>query len=106
MHPGETPGSHTLNGILDLITEPENILSKELRKRFVFKVIPMLNPDGIYRGYYRVDTKGQNLNRYYTDPKLDLQPTIYATKKVIEQQNELKKLKVYIDLHAHAGKKG
>jgi hypothetical protein len=28
----------------------------------------MLNPDGVYRGYYRLDTFAQNLNRYYIDP--------------------------------------
>ena len=27
-----------------------------LRDRFVFKIVPMLNPDGVYRGYYRLDT--------------------------------------------------
>lgn len=41
-----------------------------LRKHFVFKIIPILNPDGVYRGYYRLDTKGQNLNRYYTNPTI------------------------------------
>jgi len=41
-----------------------------LRKNFVFKIIPILNPDGVYRGYYRLDTKGQNLNRFYSDPSL------------------------------------
>lgn len=104
VHPGETPASFVLNGILDLITDKDSVLGRELRKQFVFKIVPMLNPDGISRGYYRVDTKGQNLNRFYTDPKLESQPTIYAVKKAIEQQNELGKLKVYIDLHAHASK--
>ena len=54
----------------------------------------MINPDGVSRGYYRVDTKGQNLNRFYTDPKPDIHPTIYAIKKAVEQQHELGKLKV------------
>ena len=95
VHPGETPASHTLNGIIDIITDEENWVGKELRKHFVFKIVPIINPDGVYRGYYRVDTKGQNLNRFYTDPKSDIHPTIYAIKKAVEQQHESGKLKVY-----------
>ena len=66
----------------------------------------MLNPDGVYRGYYRLDTLAQNLNRYYIDPKPDMQPTIWAVKKAIQQQVEYNKIDVYVDLHAHASKKG
>jgi hypothetical protein len=27
-----------------------------LRKFFVFMIVPMLNPDGVYAGHYRKDT--------------------------------------------------
>lgn len=47
----------------------------------------MLNPDGVYRGYYRLDTQNQNLNRYYLDPNKELQPTIWATKQAIVQSH-------------------
>ena len=57
VHPGETASSFVLNGILDFLTNEKNEQAAVLRKRFVFKVIPMLNPDGVYRGYYRLDTK-------------------------------------------------
>ncbi len=40
------------------------------RNWFVWKLIPILNPDGVYKGYVRLDTQGRNLNRYYTNPDL------------------------------------
>ena len=36
-----------------------------LRKLFVFKIVPMINPDGVFHGHYRMDKFYQNLNRYY-----------------------------------------
>jgi cytosolic carboxypeptidase protein 5 len=66
----------------------------------------MLNPDGVYRGYYRLDTFAQNLNRFYIDPSPTKQPTIWAVKKAITQQYHYKKLQIYVDLHAHASKRG
>lgn len=64
----------------------------------------MLNPDGVYRGYWRLDTLGQNLNRFYASPDQQLQPTIYGVKQIVLQQAA--RLKVYVDLHAHASKRG
>jgi len=69
VHPGETAGSFALNGLLDLITDVKNEQGRMLRQNYVFKVIPVLNPDGVSRGYYRLDTNAQNLNRYYLEPK-------------------------------------
>mmetsp|Transcript_44161 Transcript_44161/g.59867 ORF Transcript_44161/g.59867 Transcript_44161/m.59867 type:complete len:120 (+) Transcript_44161:884-1243(+) len=65
VHPGETPGSHALNGFLDLLTDLKSEQGRCLRKNFVFKIIPILNPDGVSRGYYRLDTNATNLNRFY-----------------------------------------
>ena len=106
VHPGEVPASLVLNGIIDFILNERNEQARLLRDNYVFKVVPLLNPDGVSRGYYRLDTKGQNLNRFYTDPNPALQPTIFAVKKVIVQQSQLRNLAYYIDFHGHAVKRG
>jgi hypothetical protein len=47
VHPGESPGSYILNGLINLIIDIKSEQAKILRKNFVFKIIPTLNPDGI-----------------------------------------------------------
>lgn len=52
VHPGETVGSWMMKGVIDFLTS-DLLEAKALRKLFVFKVIPMMNPDGVINGNYR-----------------------------------------------------
>ena len=82
VHPGETPSSFVFNGFLNFIVSNDQRAVK-LRDMFVFKMIPMLNPDGVVRGHYRTDQRGVNLNRVYVNPSSKLHPTIYAARQII-----------------------
>jgi murein tripeptide amidase MpaA len=57
VHPGESPASFVLNGIINFILNESSEQARMIREKFVFKIIPILNPDGVYRGYYRHDTR-------------------------------------------------
>ena len=62
-----------------------------LLTRFVFKIIPMLNPDGVFHGHYRSDTRGIDLNRKYNadgDDGPNLFPSVHACLAVAKQLHE------------------
>ncbi|BES91621.1 cytosolic carboxypeptidase-like protein 5-like [Nesidiocoris tenuis] len=83
VHPGETPSSHVLNGMISFLMTRDDPVAVMLRKCFVFKIIPMLNPDGVYSGNYRTDTRGVNLNRVYLNPSPTDHPSIYGARKLL-----------------------
>ena len=57
VHPGESNSSYMMKGVIDYLTGP-SLDAKILRDNFVFKVIPMLNPDGVIVGNYRCSLQG------------------------------------------------
>lgn len=50
VHPGETVSSFMIEGIIDYLLSDE---AHSLREKFIFKIIPLLNPDGVVHGNYR-----------------------------------------------------
>jgi murein tripeptide amidase MpaA len=68
VHPGEVSSSWCVQGMLELLLSYNNLQAYLLRRLFLFKIVPMLNPDGVAAGNYRMDPQGFNLNRFYADP--------------------------------------
>lgn len=62
VHPGETNASWMMNGVIEFLVS-DHADAKYLRDAFVFKIIPMQNPDGVIVGNYRCSLMGVDLNR-------------------------------------------
>ena len=84
VHPGESNASWMMKGFIDYLTGP-SLDAKILRDNFVFKVVPMLNPDGVINGNYRCSLAGCDLNRQWQDPSKKLNPTIFNTKMMMKR---------------------
>eukprot|EP00826_Nyctotherus_ovalis_P065805 TRINITY_DN9687_c0_g4_i1.p1 TRINITY_DN9687_c0_g4~~TRINITY_DN9687_c0_g4_i1.p1 ORF type:complete len:308 (+),score=55.09 TRINITY_DN9687_c0_g4_i1:768-1691(+) len=112
LQPASTPGStsitrreanssYMIEAILQFLVG-ESKTSKKLLNACVFKVVPMLNPDGVVVGNYRCSLAGYDLNRQWIDPKQSMFPEIYHTKNLIrETQNVV----LFCDFHGHSRKK-
>ena len=106
VHPGETPGTLTFNGILKLLIDNNNPMSKILLDNFIFKLIPIINVDGVSNGYFRLNTEGYNLNRCYLGPSPRITPENYAITKLFYFYSSYYKVRYYFDLHADMNTRG
>jgi hypothetical protein len=77
VHPGEPQSSHMLQGVLEYLVSPE---AEDLRKAFVFRIVPMLNIEGVIYGNQRCSLLGVDLNRRWVSPNVFLHPTIFYAK--------------------------
>ncbi len=80
VHPGESNSSWVMAGTLNFLLSEDG---RALREMYVFKIVPMLNPDGVINGNYRCSLTGQDLNRVWLNPSPDLHPTIYYTRGLL-----------------------
>ncbi|GMH94830.1 hypothetical protein TL16_g13013, partial [Triparma laevis f. inornata] len=105
VHPGESNASWIMEGILKYLTSntPSAVM---LRKKFVFKIIPMLNPDGVINGNYRTSLAGVDLNRRWDNPDYELHPTIYKVKELVARFKKCRRVVLQCDIHGHSRKEG
>ena len=102
VHPGEPQASHMMQGMLEYLVSDE---ASELRKHFVFRIVPMLNVDGVVYGNQRCSLLGVDLNRRWTTPNVFLHPTIYQAKWLLRHLHNERRVLVFCDLHGHSRKR-
>ncbi|XP_077292800.1 cytosolic carboxypeptidase 1-like [Arctopsyche grandis] len=106
VHPGESNASWVMEGTLKQLLDNSST-SEILRLSYVFKIVPMLNVEGVINGCYRCGLTNEDLNRRWSRPSPILHPDIYHTKGLLEYMSRaLKKpASVYCDFHGHSRKK-
>ena len=105
VHPSETVASFVVEGFIRFLLGSSSE-ADSLRKHFIFKIIPMLNPDGVILGNSRTSILGFDLNRVWIDPDPLAHPSIFNTKNFIKKFNQKHEILVYLDLHGHSKKIG
>ncbi|KAK7121699.1 hypothetical protein R3I93_022703 [Phoxinus phoxinus] len=105
VHPGESNASWVLKGTLEFLCSSDPV-AESLREAYIFKIIPMLNPDGVINGNNRCSLTAEDLNRQWLKPDPNLSPTIYHTKGFLYYLNSIGRTPlVFCDYHGHSRKK-
>ncbi|KAM6426071.1 cytosolic carboxypeptidase 4 isoform 3-T3 [Liasis olivaceus] len=105
VHPGESNASWVMKGTLEFLLSSDP-LADLLRQCFIFKIIPMLNPDGVISGHQRCSLSGDDLNRQWLSPSSVYHPTIYHTKGLLYYLKSQGRVPVvFCDYHGHSQRK-
>ncbi|KAL3668070.1 hypothetical protein V7S43_006935 [Phytophthora oleae] len=104
VHPGESQASWMMRGVIDFLLGNSDI-ARVLRRMFVFQIIPMLNPDGVYYGNSRCGLAACDLNRQWQTPSKALHPTIFHAKELLVKERSTRGVVFFCDMHGHSRKK-
>ncbi len=77
-HPGESMAEWWMEGALEVLTDPADVVGRALRQKCRLHVVPNCNPDGSFRGHLRTNAEGVNLNREWHEPTAEKSPEVLA----------------------------
>ncbi|MCP4002809.1 MAG: carboxypeptidase family protein [bacterium] len=61
-HAAETSSSHMLEGLIDFLLS-DDVYASGFRDGYIWQIVPMANPDGVYEGNSRANSEGNDSNR-------------------------------------------
>ena len=83
-HPGETMAEWWMEGALEKLVDPDDPVSRLLRRECTFHVVANMNPDGSRRGHLRTNAVGVNLNREWHAPTPDKSPEVLFVRNAMD----------------------
>ena len=103
VHPGESNSSYVIEGLIEFLLSNE-AQAENLRKLYIFKIIPMLNPDGVIRGNFRMNLEGKDLNRMWTEENIENSPSVFFCHQMIKKTLNSRDIYFFCDFHGHSNK--
>ena len=103
VHPGESSSSFVIQGLIEFLLSNE-AKAISLRKNYIFKIIPMLNPDGVIRGNFRMNSVGKDLNRMWMEENEENSPSVFYCHKMIQKTLNSRNIHFFCDFHGHSSK--
>ncbi|KAL0114719.1 hypothetical protein PUN28_011790 [Cardiocondyla obscurior] len=106
VHPGESNASWVMHGTMEALLS-DNQYASSLRNDYVFKIIPMLNIEGVVNGCNRYGLTNEDLNRRWSNPNRTYHPVIYHTKGLMEYCARVlqRPPHIFVDYHGHSRRK-
>jgi hypothetical protein len=103
-HAWECGTSFLVEGALKFVTS-DDPAAQQLRDGFVFKFVPMINPDSVVRGEVRFNANGFDPNRQWDEVDLrgrewlQKNPEIWYVKKALLEQQARQPIAIALNLH-------
>jgi murein tripeptide amidase MpaA len=84
-HPGETMAEWWMEGALERLLDETDAVSRRLRQKATFHIVPNMNPDGSRRGHLRTNAVGTNLNREWHAPSAERSPEVLCVRDEMDR---------------------
>lgn len=98
-HPGETMASWWMEGFLARLFDRDDPLARHLRASADFHIVPLMNPDGAFRGHLRTNAAGVDLNRQWAEPDPARAPEVFHIRNAMDEAG----LDFFLDVHGDEG---
>jgi len=100
-HAGEDAGGYFVEGMIDYLLS-DNPEADNIRKNYVYKFLPMMNPDGIFGGISRYNAEMEDLNNIWMNDER-AQEEVSGVKKWTNKWHDAgNSLDLFIDVHNHS----
>lgn len=106
-HAGEYPSGFIVEGLVDFLLSSDPVAVKA-RQDNIYKIVPMMNPDGVFHGMTRYNANLEDLNVEWDDDTTDtihlpVEPEVAAVKQWLRNWiGQGKTVNIYIDLHSQS----